>query len=317
MSALTRQLLLATCGLFASATAIAGEITLYEYPDFGGRRVTLRGAVSNFNPAGFNDRAASLVIRVGYWELCTDAYFRGRCATFGPGEYRNLQPSLTDTISSAREVGGSPPERPPNPPIAVGGGAPRIELWERREFGGRSVTLTSGVPNFERIGFNDRTDAAIVYGGASRLCEHEGLGGQCQEYGPGRYNDLGYLGGRVSSAAIVGGYGGGGGGGWVPPGRPRAILYESEGFAGRTFVIEGDVVPNLDRTGFNDRASSIRIEGGDWMFCTDAGFQGTCRSFGPGEYASLPWDGNNKISSGRRISEQYPYNAPPTWGSPR
>jgi hypothetical protein len=303
-------------GLFATATALAGEITLFEYPDFGGRRVTLRGTVSNFDPAGFNDRASSLVIRDGYWELCADAYFRGRCATFGPGEYRNLQPSLADTISSAREVGGPPPGPSPGPPIA-GGGGPRIELWERREFGGRSMTLTSGAPDFERIGFNDRADAAVVYGGVWRLCEHAGLGGHCQEYGPGRYNDLGYLGGKVSSAAIVGGYGGGGGGGWAPPGRPRAILYEFDGFGGRSFVIEGDVVANLDRTGFNDRASSIRIEGGYWMFCSDAGFQGTCRTFGPGEYASLPWEVNNKISSGRRIHEQYPYNSPPAWGSQR
>ena len=320
MTTLTRHLLFIASVWFATATAIAGEIMLFENPDFGGRRITLRGAVSNFDQSGFNDRASSLVIRDGYWELCTDAYFRGRCATFGPGEYRNLQPSLSDTISSVREVGGPPPGRPPSPPIAGGGGAPRIELWERREFGGRSITLTSAAPDFERIGFNDRADAAVVYGGVWRLCEHAGLGGQCQEYGPGRYNDLGYLGGKVSSAAIVGGYGGGGGGGgggWVPPGRPRAILYELDGFGGRNFVIEGDVVANLDRTGFNDRASSIRIEGGYWMFCSDAGFQGTCRTFGPGEYASLPWDINNKISSGRRISEQYPYNSPPVWGSPR
>ena len=104
---------------------------------------------------------------------------------------------------------------------------------------------------------------------------------------------------------------------YVPPGRPRAILYEYSGFGGRTFVIEGDVVNNLDRTGFNDRAASIRIEGGYWMFCTDAFFEGTCRTFGPGEYASLPWDITNKISSGRRIHEQYPYNGPPSWGPPR
>ena len=308
-----RQLMLVVSGLLATVTAVAGEITLFEYPDFGGRRVTLRGAISNFDPSGFNDRASSMVIRDGYWELCTDAFFRGRCATFGPGEYRGLQPSLTDTISSAREVGGPPPGPLPGPPVVVGGGAPRIELWERREFGGRSIVLTSGAPDFDRIEFNDRADAAVVYGGVWRLCEHAGLGGQCREYGPGRYNDLGFLGGKVSSAAIVSG----GGGAWVPPGTPRAILYEYGGFGGRTFVIEGDVISNLDRTGFNDRASSIRIEGGYWMFCTDAGFQGTCRTFGPGEYASLPWDITHKISSGRRIHDQYPYNGQPSWGGPR
>jgi hypothetical protein len=315
MIAPRHRLSIGLCALFASATAIAGEITLFENPDFGGRRVTLRAAEPNFDPTGFNDRASSLVIRDGYWELCTDAYFRGRCATFGPGEYRSLQPSFARSISSAREVGAPPPVRPPSaPPPIAGGGAPRIELWERREFGGRSITLTAGAPDFERLGFNDRADAAVVYGGRWRLCEHAGLGGKCQDYGPGRYNDLGYLGGKVSSAAIIGTNGGGG---WVAPGRPRAILYESPGFGGRNFVIEGDVVANLDRTGFNDRASSIRIEGGYWMFCTDAGFQGTCRTFGPGEYASLPRDINNKISSGRRISEQYPDSAPPAWGSSR
>jgi hypothetical protein len=60
-------------------------------------------------------------------------------------------------------------------------------------------------------------------------------------------------------------------------------------------------------------AASLRIEGGYWLFCTDAHFQGTCRTFGPGQYAQLPWDVSNKISSGRRIHEQYPYNAPPAW----
>jgi Beta/Gamma crystallin len=252
-----RRHLLAAIALLASGAAIAGEITLFEYPDYGGRRITLRGAISNFDPTGFNDRASSMVIREGYWEVCSDAYFRGHCATFGPGEYRGLQHSLTETISSAREVAAAPPAPPPvRPPSAiVGDGTPRIELWERREFGGRSIVLTSGVPDFERIGFNDRADAAVVYGGVWRLCEHAGLGGRCQEYGPGRYNDLGYLGGKVSSAAIAGGIGGGGGG-HVPPGRPRVVLYEYPNFGGRSFAIEGDVVSNLDPTGFNDRAAS-------------------------------------------------------------
>jgi hypothetical protein len=318
MFSLLRQTLSACVVMLASTAVLAGEITLFEYPDFGGRRVTLRGSMSNFDPAGFNDRASSMVIREGTWELCTDAYFRGRCASFGPGEYRTLGASFSDSISSAREVGGPPPVAPPGPAYGGGGGRPRIELWERREFGGRSITLEAGVPDLERIDFNDRADAAVVYGGVWRLCEHAGLGGQCREFGPGRYNDLGYLGGKVSSAAIVGGMGGGHvGGGYVPPGRPRAILYEYGGFGGRTFAIEGDVVTNLDRTGFNDRASSIRVEGGYWMFCTDMNFEGTCRTFGPGEYATLPWEIDRKISSGRRISEHYPYGGPPQWGSPR
>lgn len=302
MSTPVLPLILAAASLFTGA-AIAGEMTLFEYPDFGGRRVTVRGPVSNFDPTGFNDRAASMIIRDGYWEVCTDAYFRGRCARFGPGEYGSLAPQFSDSISSVREVGDRG---------VGGGGAPRIELWERREFGGSSITLTSGTPDFERIGFNDRADAAVVYGGVWRLCEHAEQRGQCRDFGPGRYNDLGYLGGKVSSAAIVPvGYPTPS----MPSARPRAVLYEGQGFAGRSFEIEGRVVANLDQTGFNDRASSMRIEGGYWVFCTDAYFEGTCRTFGPGEYPTLPWEINRKISSGRRIAEHYPHAAPPSWGS--
>jgi len=48
----------------------------------------------------------------------------------------------------------------------------------------------------------------------------------------------------------------------------------------------------------------MKIVGGYWRFCTDANFQGNCRTFGPGEYPSLPGDIANRISSGRRIQQQ-------------
>jgi hypothetical protein len=61
-------------------------------------------------------------------------------------------------------------------------------------------------------------------------------------------------------------------------------------------------MPNLDRTGFNDRASSIRIEGGYWLFCSDADYQGDCRTFGPGDYPNLPDGFERRISSVRRVN---------------
>ena len=48
------------------------------------------------------------------------------------------------------------------------------------------------------------------------------------------------------------------------------------------------------------------------MFCSDANFEGECRTFGPGDYPQLGWL-SNRISLGRRISNDYPYNAPPQW----
>ena len=49
------------------------------------------------------------------------------------------------------------------------------------------------------------------------------------------------------------------------------------------------------------------------MFCSDANFQGECRTFGPGDYPTLPYELNNRISSGRRITADYPYRQNPSW----
>jgi hypothetical protein len=64
-------------------------------------------------------------------------------------------------------------------------------------------------------------------------------------------------------------------------------------------------LPNLNRMGFSDRAASMRIEEGYWMFCTDAQFRGDCRTLGPGEYARLPGDVDRRIASVRRVNEVY------------
>ena len=34
-------------------------------------------------------------------------------------------------------------------------------------------------------------------------------------------------------------------------------------------VLNNEVATNLAVSGFNDRASSLRIEGGYWMFCSE------------------------------------------------
>jgi hypothetical protein len=92
-----------------------------------------------------------------------------------------------------------------------------------------------------------------------------------------------------------------------------AILYSNPDLRGERYVVEGEYLRNLGNSGFNDRAQSLQVERGYWMFCSDAEFQGTCRTFGPGEYRRLPRGLDNRISSGRRISENYPYQGRPDW----
>ena len=104
-------------------------------------------------------------------------------------------------------------------------------------------------------------------------------------------------------------------GGPPGPAPARATLYGQRGFAGRALAIDRPIVRNLQDYNFNDRAASLRVDSGYWMFCSDANFEGECRTFGPGEYPSLPPELQSRISSARRISNAYPYRERPNWGS--
>ena len=83
--------------------ALGGELTLYTRDDFAGRSLTVRNGAADLRERDFNDTAQSVRVRVGYWEVCEDVDFRGRCRTLGPGEYASLE-RLSNRISSVREV---------------------------------------------------------------------------------------------------------------------------------------------------------------------------------------------------------------------
>jgi uncharacterized protein (UPF0179 family) len=81
------------------------------------------------------------------------------------------------------------------------------------------------------------------------------------------------------------------------------VFYEREGFQGRSFTTEQQI-RNLERTGFNDRASSVVVTGKRWEVCEDARFSGRCVVLRPGRYPSLAAMGlNNQVSSVRSLSK--------------
>lgn len=81
----------------------------------------------------------------------------------------------------------------------------------------------------------------------------------------------------------------------------QITFYEHESFAGRGLSISGPV-PNLERAGFNDRASAAVVQSGRWEVCEDPGFRGRCMVLRRGEYPSLMAMGlNDRVSSVRQI----------------
>jgi uncharacterized protein YcfJ len=81
------------------------QITFYESERFGGRSFSTGEQVRNFERFGFNDRASSVVVRAGRWEVCDDVRFSGRCVVLRPGQYASLAAmGLNDRVSSVRTV---------------------------------------------------------------------------------------------------------------------------------------------------------------------------------------------------------------------
>jgi uncharacterized protein YcfJ len=85
----------------------------------------------------------------------------------------------------------------------------------------------------------------------------------------------------------------------------QVTLYSHQDFHGQQFTANG-TVRNMDRSGFNDRASSAVVNDGTWQVCEDAGFNGRCVILRPGEYPSLAQMGlQNQISSIRPVEGRY------------
>ncbi|GGY69991.1 beta/gamma crystallin-related protein [Pseudoduganella albidiflava] len=78
-------------------------VELYSTRQFGGDRVVLAGDVHSLRSRDFNDRAGSMVVREGEWEVCEHDDYRGRCRVYGPGRYPALE-GLNNQASSVRRL---------------------------------------------------------------------------------------------------------------------------------------------------------------------------------------------------------------------
>lgn len=83
----------------------SAQITFYEHDDFRGRTFNTQRSVENFRSIGFNDRASSVVVEGGSWEVCDDIGYAGRCVVLQKGSYSSLAGTgLNDRVSSARRA---------------------------------------------------------------------------------------------------------------------------------------------------------------------------------------------------------------------
>ena len=77
-------------------------------------------------------------------------------------------------------------------------------------------------------------------------------------------------------------------------------LYANDDYQGRALSVVIDE-RHLGVLNFDERASSVVVEKGTWVLCSDEDYGGRCLTLGPGRYASLQALGlNDEITSVRR-----------------
>ncbi len=279
-----------------------GSLELFGQPGMRGKSMKLDRDAPTLEGSGFNDRASSLVVTEGTWQLCSDAGYSGTCRTYSPGEYPDLGYGMAKEVSSARLVRSYR-----SAPAVMSGGydapaAPtqgaRVILFDGNDFRGESLAVSGMNGSLSRAGFDNAAASMIVEGGGWLFCTEPYFRGDCRVLGPGRYRTLRDVGldRNIASLRPAGGVDN-------PAARAPAsgdiVLYTEPNFGGRAYPARQDV-SNLGPTDFNDRTASIVVNSGRWEVCTDGEYAGRCAVMGPGRYPALGGL-TNQISSLRRV----------------
>jgi uncharacterized protein YcfJ len=209
------------------ASQAMAQVTFYEREGFRGNAFTTDRRISDFGRHGFNDRASSVVVERGRWEVCEHSRFEGRCVVLRRGQYGSLRAmGMENRISSVRPIddrrgddygrrsddhdrrgyGYAPPEPQVVAPAYDYRRRPTEQVFEAPV---TSVRAVVGPPNqrcwVERHqisqGGQPNVGGAIVGGLIGGILGHQ--------VGKGSGRDVATVGGAVAGAAIGANTGGG------------------------------------------------------------------------------------------------------------
>jgi beta/gamma crystallin len=195
-------------GRFPVPPITKGGIVLYDEPGFRGNTISIGDPVEDLRDRNFNDRAESVRVVSGTWEVCVDQDFRN-CQTLDR-DFADLSSlGLRKRISSIRPVGsgwgredrsGRPGGR-----RYRGSRSARLLLFEGADYRGPSVTLDS--ESADLSGFGGRARSLQVVSGTWLVCDRPNFSGRCQEVSESVPDVQRWgFGGSIRSARPVDGY---------------------------------------------------------------------------------------------------------------
>jgi hypothetical protein len=153
-------------------------ITVYEDANYRGENATFLDDVPSLNRYGLSRRISSLRVGPGeYWEGCEEPNYRGRCQVFSNTESNLGRVGWNDRIQSlrrARSGGGGGGGGGGRPPTGEGG---RLELFDKRNFGGKSSALVSPSPY---LGSMAGRSESLRLSGRWQICDQPEFRGNCR-----------------------------------------------------------------------------------------------------------------------------------------
>ena len=197
----------------------AAQVTFYEREGFQGRSFTTEKQIRNFERFGFNDRASSVIVERGRWQVCEDARFEGQCVVLRPGQYESLAAiGLNNSVSSVQPVNRNArnDDRDDRAGYGIAQGYDYRPRKDERLYQANVTSVRAVVGQAEQRCWvereqvvQDRRDganvpAAIAGGIIGGILGHQ-IGG-------GRGRDIATVGGAVGGAALGANIGRGGGG---------------------------------------------------------------------------------------------------------
>lgn len=87
----------------AGAEPLPPPVELFTGAGYRGKSLTLHGDMQMLHESGQAQRMASMVVREGTWQLCSEAGFEGVCRVFEPGRYPDLE-RVENRIGSIRRI---------------------------------------------------------------------------------------------------------------------------------------------------------------------------------------------------------------------
>ncbi|HEY6642436.1 beta/gamma crystallin-related protein [Povalibacter sp.] len=143
-------------------------IVLFDQRNYRGNPLNVSSSQSGLGQ--FNDRAQSVTVGRGIWEVCEHANFGGRCVTLSRSSPDLAAQGLPSRVSSVRPVnGGAGPSRPP--------GSASIVLYDQLNYRGAAANYDAEVRDVGR--FNDRAQSVTIGRGTWELCEDSDFRGRC------------------------------------------------------------------------------------------------------------------------------------------